>query len=132
MATLMARTGEAADRVRGTRRIGEQVEPRARVPGVAGQDLRRTQHQAPLQAGAGVVEDLVEHVTQGQHGGTDIDPRAPDRRLTQLAARPGRRLQQRHREAGAREIECRHQAADPGSDDDRPRHPHHPCPQDPD
>ena len=127
VAACIGRTRETADRVGGTRRVGEQVQPCALVPGMAGQDLRRTQHQAPLETGAGIVEDLIEHVAQGEHGWTDVDPRCAELRLAQLAARSGRRFQQGDRETGTGEVERGHQAADTGSDDDRLLRPHRAC-----
>ncbi len=90
------------------------------------QDLRRTQGEAGIQRSPGIVEDLVEHVPQRQHGWAGIDPYRLAAELAHLAAHRRRGLEQGDREAGPQEIQRCDQPADPRSDDYGVSRPH--CP----
>ena len=117
----LRRAREGGDGVRGAGAVGEEVQAGAALPGVAGQDLGRLEGQPIRAVGAGGGEDLLEDPAHGEDRRTRVQPRRA-RRGPPASCRRGSAARSQSVTASPRAASSMavDQAADTGTDDDRP------------
>ncbi len=111
------RSRKGADGVGRLRGVGEKVQFAARFPGMAREHMRRFQRKIISDGGAGLRENVVEHIAHRKNGRPRIDERAARIHLTHFAARPVEFLDDGHIAPLRGELDSRRQPSDPCADD---------------
>ena len=109
--------GEIADRLFGACRIGEQIEPRATRPSVAGQCLHRLHRDVGGQILANCGEQLLEHPSHGEHGRPNVEGDAADQGRLEFAAGLAVALERDHIETACRQFQRRCETTRASADD---------------